>query len=134
MSSAEALLAMRSSGSTRASAAFAGSSDGNGLSVTAIKGRAMKHSTRAVPLLLQYFRIDAIGRCLAVEQREDVVDHDVRHLLAHLDHGAAEMGGSDDVRHLEQRRRDVGLVLEHVEAGAGDLALLQGARERRFVD
>jgi hypothetical protein len=38
MSSADVLLATRSSGSMRASAAFAGSSEGNGLSVTAIKG------------------------------------------------------------------------------------------------
>src|SRR5262245_43453119 len=40
----------------------------------------------------------------------------------------------DYVRHLEQRRGDVGLMLEHVEAGAGDLPLFQGTRERRLVD
>jgi hypothetical protein len=41
MSSADGLFAMRNSGSTRWSAAFAGSSEGNGLSVTAITGRGM---------------------------------------------------------------------------------------------
>src|SRR5262245_57031901 len=102
MSSADALFAMRSSGSTRASAALAGSSEGNGVSVTAIRGRGMTHSTRAAPLGLQHFRVDAVGRRLAVEQRENVVDHDIRHLLAHLDDGTAEMRGCDHVRHLEQ--------------------------------
>src|SRR5216683_6379114 len=38
MSSTDVLFAMRSSGSRRASAALTGSSEGNGLSVTAIKG------------------------------------------------------------------------------------------------
>jgi asparagine synthetase B (glutamine-hydrolysing) len=41
--SADELFAMRSSGSMRLSAAFAGSSEGNGLSVTAIRGRGMGH-------------------------------------------------------------------------------------------
>jgi hypothetical protein len=52
MSSADALFATRNSGSTRLSAAFAGSSEGNGLSVTAIKGRDMAHSTLAEILTL----------------------------------------------------------------------------------
>jgi hypothetical protein len=38
MSSADALFAMRTSGAIRASAAIAGSSEGNTLSVTAIRG------------------------------------------------------------------------------------------------
>src|SRR5215467_12393775 len=92
-SSAAALLAMRSSGSMRASAARAGSSEGNGLSVTAIRGRGMRCSTLAMRSPSQYFRIDAIRRRLAVEERQDVVDDDVRHLLPHLDGGAAEMRG-----------------------------------------
>ena len=31
---------------------------------------------------LQHLRIDAVRRCPAVEQGEDIVDHDVGHLLA----------------------------------------------------
>src|SRR5262249_7722041 len=113
MSSADGLLAMRSSKSTRASAAFAGSSDGNGLSVTAIRKRAMSSPS-------QHFGVDAVGRYLAAEEGNDVVDHDVRHLLARLDHGAAEVRRKHDIRQLAQRRVDLGLVLEHVEPGTGD--------------
>src|SRR5258705_5871864 len=99
MSSADALFAMRSSGSTRASAAFAGSSEGNGLSVTAIRKRGMSSPS-------QDFGVDAIGRHLAVEKRKNVVDHDVRHLLARLDDGAAEMRCERDVGQLAQRSID----------------------------
>src|SRR6185437_12199636 len=42
ISSAEALFAMPYSGSRRVSAFFAGSSEGNGLSVMAIRGRGME--------------------------------------------------------------------------------------------
>src|SRR5437763_1047221 len=54
MSSVAALFAMRSSGSTRRSAAIAGSSDGNTLSVTALKGLAMVSSA---------YRSDQVASC-----------------------------------------------------------------------
>ena len=44
------------------------------------------------------------------------------------------MRGGDDVAHREQAIGHLGLMLEHVETGAGDLAFLQGARECRLVD
>src|SRR6266436_1311134 len=100
MSSADVLLAMRSSGSTRASAAFAGSSEGNGLSVTAIRKRGMSSPS-------QDFGVDAIGRHFPVEKRKNVVDHDVRHLLTRLDDGAAEVRRQHDVGQLSQRRIDL---------------------------
>src|SRR5262245_21508680 len=93
MSSDDALLAMRSAGSIRASAALAGSSEGNGLSVTAITGRAMGALSSSCHTSCQHLRIDAIGRRLAIEQRQDIVHHDIRHLLPDLDGGAAEMRG-----------------------------------------
>src|SRR5262249_30714110 len=98
MSSAAGLFAMRYSGDSRASAFLAGSSDGNGLSVIAITGCAMmslhtrttasrasasRRSTR------QHLRIDDVRRPPALEESEDIVDHDVGHLLAHLDDAAA---------------------------------------------
>src|SRR4029077_2097980 len=134
MSSADALFATRSSGSMRASAAFAGSSEGNGLSVAAIKGRGMGGSRAWALSPSQYFRIDAIRRCLAAEKREDVVDDDIRHLLTHLHHRAAEMRRGDDVGHFQERRRHLGFVLEYVEASAGDLALPERSRQRLLVD
>src|SRR5262245_40212041 len=106
MSSADGPLAVRSSKSTAPSPAFAGSSEGNGLSVTAITKRAMSSPS-------QDLGVDAIGRQLAVEEGRDVIDHDVRHLLARLDHGAAEMRRERDVGQLAQRRIDPGLVLEY---------------------
>src|SRR2546430_12975123 len=133
MSSADALFASRSSGSMRASAAFAGSSEGNGLSVTAIKGRGMDGSRAEALSPSQYLRIDAIRRCLAAEKREDVVDDDIRHLLAHLHHCAAEMRSGNHVGHFQERRRHLRLVLEHVETGAGDLVLPERSRQRLLV-
>src|SRR5260370_36276180 len=127
MSSADGLLAMRRSKSTRASAAFAGSSEGNGLSVTAIRKRAMASPS-------QDFRIDAVGRHLAVEEREDVVDRDIRHLLAYLDNGAAEMRRERDVGQLAQGSIDLRLVLEHIEPGTRDALGLERAQQRRLVD
>src|SRR3974390_2186557 len=133
MSSAAGLAAMRSSGATRASAALAGSSEGNGLSVTAIRTRGIRLflCSRA---LLKHLRIDAVGRRPAGKQRKDVVDDDIGHLLAHFCNRAAEMRSGDHVLHLEQRRRHLGLVLEDVEAGAGELPFGKGARERGLVD
>src|SRR5580704_12470521 len=124
MSSAEGLFAMRNSGASRASACLAGSSEGNGLSVTAIRGWAMMllHA-RVARSGRKNLRIDTVGRLPPIEDRQDIVDHDIRHLLAHLDHAAAEMRRERHIWHLEQRGRHLGLVLEHVEAGAGDRAL-----------
>ena len=47
---------------------------------------------------------------------------------------AAEMRRQHDVRHLEQRSIDLGLVLEHVEAGAGDPRARKRAHQRSLVD
>ena len=56
-------------------------------------------------------------------------------VLAHLDGTALPRCGVEhDVGHLAQRRVDLGLVLEHVEAGAGDLLLGQRRDQRRLVD
>src|SRR3979490_808108 len=127
MSSADGLFAIRSSGSMRWSAAFAGSSEGNGLSVTAIRRRDMTWlHTRA--LSSQDLRVHAVRRRFAVEQRENIVDHDVGHLLAHFHHRAAEMRRGDHIGPREPPRRDLRLVLEHVETGTGNLALLECAR------
>src|SRR5262249_9182962 len=131
MSSAAGLFAMRYSGDRRASACLAGSSEGNGLSVIAITGWAMTSSNcgrlcvarRRDALSRKDLGIDDVRRPPALEHGEDVVDHDVRHLLAHLDHGAAEMRGEHDVGHLDELAGHLRLVLEHVEAGARDRAL-----------
>src|ERR1700680_4978573 len=121
MSSAAALFAMRYSGSSRASAFLAGSSDGKTLSVMAIKGRGMARSQ------CKNLRIDAVRQSMSAEPRQNIVDHDVRHRLAHFRPGPAEMWRLHDVRHLRQRLVDLRLVLEDVEAGAGDLLSGQGA-------
>src|SRR5438132_12331020 len=125
MSSAPALLAMRISGSTRASAALAGSSDGKTLSVTAITGRIIS---------IQHFRIDAVRRTTTLQDRTNIVHHDVGHLLSYLGDAAAEMRREHDVGHFPQRAFDLRLVLEHVEACAGDLFARERADQRRFVD
>src|ERR1700716_2981775 len=60
MSSADPLLAIRTSGSRRLSAAIAGSSEGKTLSVTAINGRAMM--SLQVWIALEFGRISAARR------------------------------------------------------------------------
>src|SRR3954451_601651 len=157
MSSADGLFAIRSSGSMRLSAAFAGSSEGNGLSVTAISVRDM--ATLRIQIVMpglgpgihalgnqvrrilpasssgrKNLGVDAVRRCLAGEKRQDVVDDDIRHLFADLDRRAAEMRGQHDVRHPAQHQVDLGLMLEYVESGTGDPARPQGAHERGLVD
>src|SRR6185436_3433009 len=116
MSSADGLLAIRSAGSMRLSAAFAGSREGNGLSVTAISVRDMatlriqivmpgawpEHSCSRQPGAAsssgrKNLGVDAVQRCLAGEKRQDVVDDNIRHLFEDLDRRAAEMRGQHDV-------------------------------------
>src|SRR5438105_11902511 len=125
MSSAPALFAMRISGSTRASAALARSSDGKTLSVTAITGRI---------IFTQHFRIHAVRRTTTLQEGTNIVHHDVRHLLSYFGDATAEMRREHDVGHFPQRARDLGLVLEHIEARAGDLFTRERADQRRFVD
>src|SRR5262249_51242490 len=126
MSSAPALFAMRYSGESRPSAFLAGSSDGNGLSVIAITGWAMtylharaaaRRASATAPSSRQHLGIDDVRRSLAFEQREDVVDHNVRHLLAHFGDGAAEMRGQHHIGHLDQRSGHLGLVLAYLDSG-----------------
>src|SRR5689334_5541465 len=114
MSSAEGLFAIRYSGMSRANAVLAGSSDGNGLSVIAIRVWAMASlHTAARPSSRtsfsrssrQHFRIDDVRGSLAFQDGENVVDHDVRHLLPHVHDGAAEMRGENHVGHLDQLGR-----------------------------
>ena len=71
---------------------------------------------------------------MAAEERQNIVDDDIRHRLAHLRRSAAEMRRQHDVGHFLQRLVDLGLVLEHVEAGAGDLLFGQRANEGGFID
>src|SRR4051812_11819596 len=139
MSSGAPLFAMRSSGSRRASAALAGSRVGNTLSVTTITERAMAAApslrrARQVARRRKHLWIDTVGGRAALEDGDDVVDHHVRHLLAQLGDGTAEMRRQYHVGQPEQRARHLGLVLVDVEAGPGDLPLLQRAGERGLVD
>src|ERR1700675_570403 len=92
MSSAAALFAMRYSGSSRASAFFAGSSDGKTLSVMAIRGLGIAHSQ------CKNLWIDAVRQLMSAEERQNIVDDDVRHRLAHLRRGAAELRCQHDAR------------------------------------
>ena len=60
-------------------------------------------------------------------------DRDAR-LLLRLVRGGAEVRGADDLVELEERGVGAGLLRVHVEAGAGDAALLEGGVQRRLVD
>ena len=60
-------------------------------------------------------------------------DRDTR-LLLRLVGGGAEVRGADDLVELEQRGVRAGLLRVHVEAGAGDPALLERRVQRLLVD
>ena len=60
-------------------------------------------------------------------------DRDARLLLG-LVRGGAEVRGADDLVELEQRGVRAGLLRVHVQARAGDPALLEGRGQRRLVD
>jgi hypothetical protein len=65
-----------------------------------------------------------LRRLVAVGEGLDVDDDLLAHLDAALDRGRAHVRQQHHVVQLEQLRIDRRLVLEHVEAGAGDLARL----------
>ena len=48
----------------------------------------------------QHLRIDAIRRHAAVDQRLNIIDHDIRHFLAHFHHRAAEMWRKHNILQL----------------------------------
>jgi hypothetical protein len=66
--------------------------------------------------------------------RIDVVDHELADGGAGFDRGAALMGLYDHIGQFQQRRRNVRLVLEHVECGVPEPALDQRADQRSLVD
>src|SRR5262249_8552812 len=139
MSAAAELAAMRYSGSSRASAFFAGSSEGNGLSVMAMIVLATEYSTklchaRQSRLKSKHLRIDAVRQFFSFQGSENITDHDGCHLFTHFGRGAAEMRGEHDIGHPPQAFVDLWFVLENIESGAGDLLALKRAHERRFID
>src|SRR5689334_5601478 len=141
MSSTDGLFAMRYSGSSRASACFAGSSEGNGLSVMAIMVVGIQYSGYAsLPdqvrrwLESKHLRIDAIRQFPPFKEGKNIVDDNFCHLLAHFRRGAAEMRGKHDIRHRLETLVDFRLVLKDVKPGAGDLFGLERAHQRRLVD
>src|SRR5215470_15535422 len=70
---------------------------------------------------LQHLRVHAVRGHAPTKQRLDIVDHDIRHLLAHLDGCTPEMRREHDVLQLLQLCVHLRLALEYVEPRAGDL-------------
>jgi hypothetical protein len=68
---------------------------------------------------------DAVGRAVAVGEGLDVDDHPLAHRDAALDRRRAHMRQQHDIVERGEARVDRRLVLEHVEAGAGDRAGLE---------
>src|SRR5437763_1117179 len=74
---------------------------------------------------------------MAVEEGLDVDDDLLAHIDPAFERGRSEMRQQHDLagpRELDQFRIDGGLVLEHVEPGAGDVAGLDQTRQRVLVD
>src|SRR5439155_287330 len=63
-------------------------------------------------------RVDAVRWALAVEEREDIVDHDVVHRLTQLAHGAAQVRGEHDGGQPYELRLGVRLVFVDIGPGA----------------
>ncbi|ENN84449.1 hypothetical protein RHSP_22289 [Rhizobium freirei PRF 81] len=82
-------------------------------------------------------RQHAIGRAMTVDEGADVDDDLVAHVDAALEGRRAHMRQKYHlalIGELHQLRIDGGFVLEHVEAGAGDLAFAQDLDQRRLID
>ena len=59
-------------------------------------------------------RVDEVRRSLSAGRGEKVVDENPGHRLAGVRGRAADVRREDDVRKVDQRRRDRGLVHEHI--------------------
>src|SRR3546814_8922765 len=75
-----------------------------------------------------------IGRAVAIGPGADVSDDLFTHRQPSLDGGRDHMRQQHDVPHREQPLVNGGLMLEHVEPGAGDPPFLKGRDQRRLVD
>src|SRR6476661_4428486 len=84
--------------------------------------------------LAQHLRIYAVWGHAPTKQRLDIVHHDVRHFLTHIEGGAAKMRIENDVFQPFQFRVYLWLMLEHIEAGAGNLPAFERAHQSGFVD
>ena len=108
-----------------------------------VRGQASELRTRAsrtmqlmheAALGLQHRRQHPIRRPVAVHEGADVDDHLLAHVDAAFERGRAHMRQQHHLagaRELDQLRVHRRLVLEHVEAGAGDLAAFDQPRHAR---
>ncbi len=79
----------------------------------------------------------AIGRAMPVHEGSDVDDDLLAHVDAAFQGGRAHVGQQHDLSHareLHELRIDCGLMLEHVEAGTGDLSRGDHPHQRILVD
>jgi 3-dehydroquinate dehydratase/shikimate dehydrogenase len=96
----------------------------------AVAARSRRHRTDRRSMALGHRRLNL----LAGEVQVQVLTREIGHRLARRVRGAADVRHEHDVVEREQRSRDVRLVLEHVERGAGDRAALECRDERDLVD
>src|SRR5215207_8569227 len=99
-----------------------------------IAGQVLAGTKKANPSIRKYLRVDTVGQRTARKQCLDIVDHNVRHLVADFIDGAAQVRSQHDIGHRQQFRLDERLALEYVEAGTGDAALHQRSHQGFFVD
>jgi hypothetical protein len=78
--------------------------------------------------------VDGVGDRAADQVVRHLFGHLQRHVFLRFRGGGAQMRGADDVVEAEQRALGGGLGLEHVEAGAGDMARLDRLGKGRLVD
>src|SRR5689334_19035458 len=79
------------------------------------------------------FGVDGVGGTLALEEGGDVLGGGVGHAAASFGGGGAEMRGENYVGTLEAGVNE-GLLLENVEAGAGNFFGFESVDKRSFVD
>src|SRR3954468_8414657 len=89
-------------------------------------------------LIINRFAIYGLAhRCqqrLARKMGAEVVDHELSDRGPGLDGGAALVRLHDHIGKLEQRRRGIGLALEHVERCISQTAVDECRNKRRLVD
>src|SRR5262249_46699605 len=82
----------------------------------------------------EHFRIHRRGRRLARQHGETIVHGEVGHPQSRIRRGAPDVGSEHHIAEPPQTGMDLGLLLEHVKARAGNPAFLESLNERGLLD
>src|SRR4051794_8746743 len=80
------------------------------------------------------YSLDRSERAALAEPRDEIVEHDLAHVLPGPQRRRADVWGEHHVVHGDELGRHARLVGEHVEARGEDALALQRLDQRRLID